>query len=292
MTPNSRIEAALDVALIRSRAGSCPPKLATALEYAVKPGGARIRPTICLNVAMACGDDAPGLTDAACTAIELIHCGSLVHDDLPAFDDADIRRGKPTIHRAFSEPLAVLTGDTLIIMAFEEIGVAAMQDAARGGQLIRELARFSGMPHGICAGQAWESEPVVDLSAYHRAKTGALFTAATRMGAAAAGEDPEAWTELGARIGEAFQVADDLRDALYDEETLGKPAGQDAIHARPNAVTELGVQGAIRRLDDILSGAISSIPSCPGEAALCEMVRKTAERLTPVIPNIASARTA
>lgn len=292
MTPNSRIEAALDVALIRSRAGPCPPKLATALEYAVKPGGARIRPTICLNVAMACGDDAPGLTDAACTAIELIHCGSLVHDDLPAFDNADIRRGKPTIHKAFSEPLAVLTGDTLIIMAFEEIGVAAMQDAARGGQLIRELARFSGMPHGICAGQAWESEPVVDLSAYHRAKTGALFTAATRMGAAAAGEDPEAWTELGARIGEAFQVADDLRDALYDEETLGKPAGQDAIHARPNAVTELGVQGAIRRLDDILSGAISSIPSCPGEAALCEMVRKTAERLTPVLPNIASARTA
>lgn len=287
-----RIETALDVALIRSRAGSCPPKLASALEYAVKPGGARIRPTICLSVAMACGDDQPRLTDAACTAIELIHCGSLVHDDLPAFDNADTRRGKPTVHKAYSEPLAVLAGDTLIIMAFEQIALAAAVDAERGALLVRELARFTGMPHGICAGQGWESESVVDLSAYHRAKTGALFTAATRMGAAAAGEDPEAWTELGARIGEAFQVADDLRDALYDEAALGKPAGQDAVNNRPNAVAELGVSGAIRRLDDILSGAIASIPSCRGEAMLAEMVRKQAERLTPVIPNIAGIRTA
>jgi geranylgeranyl diphosphate synthase type II len=287
-----RIETALDVALIRSRSGSCPPKLAAAIEYSVKPGGARIRPTICLSVAMACGDDQPRLTDAACTAIELLHCGSLVHDDLPAFDNADTRRGKPSVHKAYSQPLAILSGDTLIIMAFEQIALAAADDAERGALLVRELARFSGMPHGICAGQGWESECVVDLSAYHRAKTGALFTAATRMGAAAAGEDPEAWTELGARIGEAFQVADDLRDALYDEQALGKPAGQDAVNNRPNAVSELGVQGAIKRLDDILSGAISSIPSCRGEAMLAEMVRKQAERLTPVLPNIASIRTA
>jgi geranylgeranyl diphosphate synthase type II len=188
------------------------------------------------------------------------------------------------VHKAWSEPLAVLTGDTLIIMAFEQIGLAARADALRAATLTLELARYSGMPHGICAGQAWESESEVDLSAYHRAKTGALFTAATRMGAAAAGADPEPWTELGARIGEAFQVADDLRDALYDEATLGKPAHQDELNGRPNAVSELGVRGAIRRLEDILSGAISSIPSCPGEAALCDMVRKTAERLTPVLP--------
>ena len=140
------------------------------------------------------------------------------------------------------------------------------------------------MPGGICAGQGWESEEHIDLSAYHQAKTGALFIAASQMGAAAAGADPEAWTELGARIGEAFQVADDLRDALYDEAALGKPAGQDVVHDRPNAVTELGVDGAIARLENILSGAIASIPSCPGEAALCEMVRAQAERLMPVIP--------
>lgn len=140
------------------------------------------------------------------------------------------------------------------------------------------------MPGGICAGQGWESETKVDLGAYHRAKTGSLFVAATQMGAVAAGQDAEPWEELGARIGEAFQVADDLRDALYDAETLGKPAGQDDLHGRPNAVTQLGLPGAISRLKDILAGAIASIPSCPGEAQLAEMVRLQAERLTPVAP--------
>ena len=279
-----RIEAAIASAIRMGQARSAPPRLASALDYAVTPGGARIRPTICLSVALACGDSKPAVADAAATAIELIHCASLVHDDMPCFDNADIRRGKPSVHRAYGEPLALLAGDSLIIMAFEVLARAAVLDPARAIDLIRILGESSGMPGGICAGQGWESEAKIDLSAYHRAKTGALFTAATRMGAAAAGQEPDAWTELGARIGEAFQVADDLRDALYDEVTLGKPAHQDEINGRPNAVAELGVRGAIRRLEDILSGAIASIPSCPGEAMLCDMVRKTAERLTPVLP--------
>ena len=144
------------------------------------------------------------------------------------------------------------------------------------------LAKRSGMPNGICAGQGWESESEIDLSAYHRAKTGALFIAATQMGAVAAGEEAEPWEELGARIGEAFQVADDLRDALYDEETLGKPVGQDDLHGRPNAVTELGVKGAIAHMREILSGAIASIPKCPGEAMLAKLVTAQAEVLTPI----------
>ncbi len=284
-----RIEAAIDRAIGHAQRGVAPTKLAGALEYAVKPGGARIRPTICLSVSRACGDDQPAMSDAAAAAIELIHCASLVHDDMPCFDDADIRRGKPSVHKAYGEPLALLTGDSLIILAFETLARAAPMGPDRAVSLISCLAASTGMPGGICAGQGWESEAKVDLSAYHRAKTGALFVAATQMGAAAAGADPEAWTELGARIGEAFQVADDLRDALYDEAALGKPAGQDAIHDRPNAVSELGVKGAVSRLQDILSGAIASIPSCPGEAALCEMVRAQAERLTPVIPARATA---
>ena len=125
---------------------------------------------------------------------------------------------------------------------------------------------------------------MVDLSASHPAMTGALFFAATHMGAVAAGQEAEPWEELGARIGEAFQVADDLRDALCDEETLGKPAGQDDLHHRPNAVSEFGGDGAISRLKDILAGAIASIPHCPGEAALAEMVRMTAHKLTPMTP--------
>jgi len=148
--------------------------------------------------------------------------------------------------------------------------------------MMRVLATRSGMPNGICAGQGWENESKIDLSAYHAAKTGALFMAATQMGAIAGGHDGEHWEELGARIGEAFQVADDLRDALYDEETLGKPVGQDDLHGRPNAVQELGVDGAIQRMRDILGGAIASIPKCPGEAMLAKMVTAQAEVLTPI----------
>ncbi|MEM6339815.1 MAG: polyprenyl synthetase family protein [Pseudomonadota bacterium] len=281
----TRIETAISNAIaIGQGRGAVPGQLASALDYATSPGGARIRPTILMSVAMACGDDRPKVSDAAAASLELIHCASLVHDDLPCFDDADIRRGKPSVHKAYSEPLAVLTGDSLIILAFEILARQSALAPDRAAQLILTLSQRSGMPGGICAGQAWESEAQVDLSAYHQAKTGALFIAATQMGAVAAGQEPEPWFELGARIGEAFQVADDLRDALYDSETLGKPVGQDDLHGRPNAVSELGVQGAISRLKDILSGAIASIPSCPGEAALAEMVRRYAERLTPVAP--------
>jgi geranylgeranyl diphosphate synthase type II len=279
-----RIEAAMTRAIAVGQGRGAPPRLASALNYAVTPGGARIRPTILLSVASACGDDRPEIADAAAAALELIHCASLVHDDMPCFDDADIRRGKPSVHRAYSEPLALLTGDSLIVLAFEVLARAGVRDPARALQLTLILSQRTGMPGGICAGQGWESEAEVDLSAYHRAKTGALFIAATQMGAVAAGQDAEPWEELGARIGEAFQVADDLRDALCDEAELGKPAGQDDLHHRPNAVSTFGVEGAIGRLKDILAGAIASIPSCPGEAMLAGMVRKTAEKLTPMTP--------
>ena len=285
---NTRFEAANAAVIARAQLGG-PGRLAGALHYAVTPGGAHNRPTILYSVAAACREDRPALTDAAAVALELIHCASLVHDDLPCFDNADTRRGKATVHRAYSEPLAVLTGDSLIVLAFDVLAEAAGDQPRRALDLVRILSRRTGMPDGICAGQGWESETKVNLSAYHRAKTGALFIAATQMGAVAAGQEPDQWEELGARIGEAFQVADDLRDALYDAETLGKPVGQDAAHDRPSAVAELGVQGAIRRLKDILGGAIASIPACPGEAMLADMVRRYAEKMTPVAPAYSQA---
>ena len=288
MPISDRIEAAIDTALAHAGGADAPRALAGSLGHAVKPGGARIRPTILMSVARACGEDRPAVSDAAAAALELIHCASLVHDDLPCFDDADTRRGKPSVHRAYSEPLAVLAGDSLIVLAFDVLTRAGEEDAGRALRLMRLLARQTGMPHGICAGQGWESEAKIDLAAYHRAKTAALFMAATEMGAISAGQEPDAWTDLGALIGEAFQVADDLRDALMDEASLGKPVGQDDLHGRPNAVAELGVEGAVARLNDILAGAIASIPSCPGEAALAAMVRAQAERIVPKLP----ARTA
>ena len=214
--------------------------------------------------------------------------GHAGHAPALAFDPA---RGNSVVqHRAYSEPLAVLTGDSLIVLAFDVLAEAAGNDPMRALQMIRVLSRRTGMPDGICAGQGWESEAKVNLSAYHRAKTGALFIAATQMGAIAAGHEHEPWEELGARIGEAFQVADDLRDALYDAQMLGKPAGQDAVHSRPNAVAELGVQGAIGHLKDILSGVIASIPACPGEGTLADMVRRYAESMTPVAPAFSQAQ--
>ncbi|MEP3636122.1 MAG: polyprenyl synthetase family protein [Paracoccaceae bacterium] len=282
MAFRTRIETAIASAISKGQAAPAPGKLASALHYSVSPGGARIRPTILMSVATACGDNRPEVTDAAAVALELMHCASLVHDDLPCFDDADMRRGKPSVHRAYGEPLAILSGDSLIIMAFSVLTDTASIDPARAINLLKVLAETTGMPNGICAGQGWESESHIDLSAYHRAKTGALFIAATQMGAIAAGHDGAEWDELGSRIGEAFQVADDLRDALYDELTLGKPVGQDDLHGRPNAVAEFGVHGAIDRMKDILSGAISSIPKCPGEAMLAKMVTAQAEVLTPM----------
>jgi geranylgeranyl diphosphate synthase type II len=279
---SDRIEKTLLEVVQRAKLNPAPPKLAAALNYSVFPGGARVRPQLAVSVSIACGDDNPTLSNASAIAIELIHCASLVHDDLPCFDDANLRRGKPSVHKAFDEPIAVLSGDALIMMAFETLGMSAEATPERLPALIAALGRSGGMPFGICSGQGWESEPEINLSAYHQLKTGSLFVAATQMGAIAAGEEADQWSELGARIGEAFQVADDVRDALEVSDEIGKPTGQDIAKNRPNAVTELGLEGAIEKLQDILSGAISSVPSCPGEAALCEIVRKQAALLTPI----------
>lgn len=277
-----RIESALTRALTAPPAAVTPPLLRAALAHAVFPGGARIRPTILLSVALACGDDRPDLSDAAASALELIHCASLAHDDLPAFDDADLRRGRPSLHRAHGEPLAILAGDSLIVLAFETLAAAGALSPDRAIRLIAALGRRTGAVQGICAGQAWESEPSVDLQAYHLAKTGALFIAATQMGAISAGADPEPWEDLGRLIGEAFQVADDLKDALLPSEATGKTSGRDAALQRPSAVQALGVGGAARHLQDILSGAIASIPSCPGEARLAQMVQAHARRIMDI----------
>lgn len=279
---DGRIERALSRAISLVQAEMTPPLLGAALPYAVFPGGARIRPTILLSVAQACGDDIPDISEAAAAALELIHCASLVHDDLPAFDNADLRRGKASVHRAFGEPLAILSGDSLIVLAFELLARSSGAAPERGLHLIRALAQRTGAGKGICAGQAWESESQVNLQAYHLSKTGALFIAATQMGAISAGHDPDPWEDLGKLIGEAFQVADDLKDALSPAELTGKPAGQDLALQRPSAVRSLGVDGATRHLQDILSGAIASIPSCPGEAQLAQMVLAYARRIMDI----------
>lgn len=276
-----RIERSLDAAIASAEVPGCPPKLAAAMRYAVFPGGARIRPRLTLAVAAACGDDSPAIADAAASAIELLHCASLVHDDLPCFDDADTRRGKASVHRAFGQPLAVLAGDALIVLAFQVMAEAAAAMPLRLAPLVRTIGGSVGVPFGIVAGQAWECEPSIDLGEYQRAKTGALFAAATVAGAAAAGADAGPWRKLGDRLGEAYQVADDLRDMLETAEEMGKPAGQDQAHGRPNAAAAMGIAGAVRHLQRLAQEAVDSIPSAPRAADLRAVILSETQRLLP-----------
>jgi len=281
MDLTSRIERALTAALMPNEAAPCPPKLANALHAAVFPGGHRIRPKLCLSVAMACGDRDPEAADAAAAAIELMHCASLVHDDLPCFDDANLRRGTPSIHVAFGEPIAVLVGDTLIVSAFETIARGLARAPHRIGAMIRLIGAASGAPHGICAGQAWESETSIPLEAYHRAKTGSLFAAATGAGALASGVDPTEWSKLGDKIGRAYQIADDIRDVADTAAAFGKPTGQDAARGRPSAARELGLRGAVKALGEMTAEIIAMVPDCPGRAHLQAAIRVETARFLP-----------
>ncbi len=277
----AHIEASLHSAVAAGEIRGCPPKLAGAIRHAVFPAGARIRPQLCLAVAKACGLDDPGLATAAAISIEFLHCASLVHDDLPCFDDAPTRRGQPSVHSAYGQSLAVLAGDALIVLAFQSLARAAHTSPARLPGLLDTIASGVGMPFGIVAGQAWESEPKVSLTDYQRAKTGALFVAATAAGAQAAGADPLPWRALGDWLGEAYQVADDIRDVMADPQLLGKPTGQDISLGRPSSAIDLGLAGAIEHFESLVDAASKSVPDGPSAQALRKLVRLESERLVP-----------
>lgn len=281
MKPMTRIEQALATAISSAESPDCPPKLAGAIRHAVFPGGARIRPQLCLAVAQACGDDDPPLAEAAASAIELLHCASLVHDDLPCFDDSPLRRGRASVHYAYGESLAVLAGDSLIVLAFQTLAAKAASSPQRLAPLMATVAAGVGMPFGIVAGQAWECEPRVSLADYQRAKTGALFAAATMAGAQAAGADAAQWRALGEWLGEAYQAADDIRDVVGDPRVIGKPIGRDIALLRPSAARALGLEGAIAHFDQLVGCAIAAVPECLGADALRQLVRMEAERLVP-----------
>ncbi len=276
-----RAEQALNSHFEQAVGMGAPPRLVAAMRHAVFSGGARIRPQLCMAVAAACGDDAPELTNAAAVALELMHCASLVHDDMPAFDNAETRRGRPSVHKAYSEPLALLAGDGLIVMAYRVMLQAGAQHSERLLALMDNLTQGVGLPHGIVAGQAWECETSADLSQYQRAKTGALFVSATCAGALSCGHAPEPWASLGASLGEAYQVADDIRDVIADAASLGKPVGQDALHARPSSAQALGLEGAIAHFDRLIEQAASSVPACSYRDMLRQLVQHEAERLVP-----------
>jgi geranylgeranyl diphosphate synthase, type II len=279
MDADARIEQALERAL-RQTSNGCPPRLLGAMRSAIFPGGARIRPRLTIAVAYACGDQDPDAADTAAAAIELLHCASLVHDDMPCFDDAPTRRGQPAVHAAFGADVALLCGDALIVLAFAELARRVTRPG-RLSALIQITAAAVGAPDGIVAGQAFECEPDVDLSAYHCLKTGALFSGATMAGAAASGAAAEPWRALGMAIGEAYQVADDIRDLVASATDLGKPIGRDLALGRPSATRELGLEGAVDRLRDLVAHAVSVVPDCPGESLLKALIVRETRKFLP-----------
>lgn len=169
----------------------------------------------------------------------------------------------------------------MIVLAFQALAGAGDANRHVLPLLLRTLARGSGMPNGIVAGQGWECEPRVALSTYHRAKTGSLFAAAAVAGAVASAANGAQWLEFGERMGEAYQVADDLRDVAAEDEEFGKPVGKDRALGRPNAVAEYGVDGATHQLQELIAGALSAIPLCAGAAELRAHILTESTRLLP-----------
>jgi geranylgeranyl diphosphate synthase type II len=169
----------------------------------------------------------------------------------------------------------------LIVAAYQTLVRAGAAHPQRLVGLLELLGEGVGAPSGIVAGQAWECETRADLGQYQRAKTGALFVAATCSGALSAGADPQPWRALGECLGEAYQVADDIRDVIGQAEALGKPVGQDVHHSRPSAATDLGLAGAIAHFESLVQATMDSVPECAAAAALRQLVRIESERLVP-----------
>ncbi|MCG5262658.1 geranyl transferase [Cupriavidus gilardii] len=245
----ARTEAALASAL--PAADRLPARLHEAMRYAALGGGKRVRPLL-VHAAGEVGGADPRACDAAACAVEMIHAYSLVHDDMPCMDDDDLRRGRPTVHKAYDEATALLVGDALQTQAFIVLAEADALEPAARLRLVAELARASGSI-GMAGGQAIDLQHVGqamsldELETMHRMKTGALLRASIRMGALCGHIDEAGLAALdryAAAIGLAFQVVDDILDVTADTATLGKTAGKDAEQHKPTYVSLLGLEKA------------------------------------------------
>jgi len=217
-----------------------PAVIHRAMRYSLFAGGKRVRPLLAIAAAEAVSEDPAGVEDAA-GALELIHTYSLIHDDLPALDNDDLRRGRPTCNKVFGDAMAILAGDALLTLAFEVLGKLAGGGAEQRIRLVAELATASGTVGGMIGGQVndlqGEGQPPTAelLDSIHRAKTGALLRASVRMGAIYAGATDDqlaALTCFGEHIGLAFQIVDDILDVEQSSEALGKTAGKDAAQKK------------------------------------------------------------
>ena len=279
-----RIDGALDA--YTRLGGDCPERLVEAMRYSLLAPGKRLRPLLALLASRACGGPWQEALPAAC-AVEMIHCYSLIHDDLPAMDDDDLRRGRPTNHKVFGEAVAILAGDALLTLAFEVLG-RDVRPAATAVACVRALAEAAGAA-ALVGGQAddlaAESSGRADLDwlqFIHGRKTGAMFLVSLRLGgmtAGANGERMESLVEYGKHLGLAFQIRDDLLDVEGDESRVGKRVGKDAGRGKLTFPGLLGVDESRRRVERLVARACDAIaPLGPAADGLEALARYVMER--------------
>lgn len=256
-------------------------RLGEAMRYSLEAGGKRVRPVLCLLACEAVGGPLEAALPGA-VALEYVHTYSLIHDDLPAMDDDDLRRGRPTNHKVYGEGPAILAGDGLLTEAFAVLATTGRADAVA---LLAEVAGWRGM----VGGQALdlEGEHHLDygldhLQTIHRLKTGALLRGAVELGGLLGGASPaqrEALRTYGEALGLAFQIQDDILDATSDAATLGKRAGKDQGRGKITYPSLLGLDGARRALQEATERALCPLPSLPNPSSLEAWARYLAERI-------------
>ena len=257
----------------------CPSRLAEAIRYSLLAPGKRLRPMLVLLAAEACGCEQRKAMPVAC-AVEMIHAYSLIHDDLPAMDDDDLRRGRPTCHVQFDEATAILAGDALLTQAFAVLASAPWPGDVRA-ECVAELAKAAGIA-GMVGGQADDLSAETDdngdlqqLESIHRRKTGAMIRVSLRLGACVAGaSEPQrsALTRYGEKIGLAFQIVDDLLDHGGNEQALGKRTQKDAGRGKLTFPTLLGANEARKRAETLVQEAIEAISLFADQAAKLKLL--------------------
>ncbi len=282
-TLRERIESVLSASLPREG----DPRLLEAMRYAVTGGGKRLRPLLVYHAGHMANAPMERL-DAVAAAVEMVHAYSLIHDDLPAMDDDDLRRGQPTCHVAFDEATAILAGDALQARAFEILAGIEHPEASRVVEMIGRLARAAG-PAGMAGGQAMDlaltghSGDLAHLEHLHRLKTGALIEASLMLGALAADQRKGALEQqldtLGQTIGLAFQIQDDVLDVISDTDTLGKAQGADAARDKPTFASLQGVEAAETRFRCLYQEAMEQLADAgPRAVGLQELIRQMRDR--------------
>jgi geranylgeranyl diphosphate synthase, type II len=261
-----------------------PPVIFQAVRYSLLAGGKRIRPILCLAAAEAIGGEKDAVLPAAC-ALEMIHTYSLIHDDLPAMDDDDYRRGRPTLHKVFGEDIAILAGDALLTEAFHLLADRKRMPGIPADRLLdaaREIAEAAGY-YGMVGGQVQdiraegEKASLETLYAIHRRKTGALLRVSLRAGAILAGAGDEALAALsdyGGKIGLAFQIADDILNVEGDPALLGKGTGSDAARGKITFPALLGIEASRARAEQLVLEAVASLVSFDDRAAALRAIAR------------------